>query len=120
MSTETLATVRWMSVTVALGVTAYTVANAIPFFQDLVALIGAVTVVPLTLLLLALYWRKEIASSPVDRIGLVETQCQRRLAVVRLDWIVFSLLFMVTATVGVLNSISQDWENHGGRPFECI
>ncbi|KAL7564725.1 hypothetical protein ACA910_010138 [Epithemia clementina (nom. ined.)] len=118
MSPETLATVRWMSLTAALGVTAYTVANAIPFFQDLVALIGAVTVVPLTLLLPALYWRKELQVPLWTVSGWWKPDSS-------VDWpsyglIVFSLVFMVTATAGVFDSISQDWENHGGRSFECI
>lgn len=133
MSPERQATIRWMSLTALMGITAYTVANAIPFFEDLVALIGAVTVVPLTLLLPALYWRKEL-QVPLFRLSsgggsgwswwcwcCGSWSSLRR---GRVDWpsytlLVYSVIFMVTATAGVLDSISQDWKNHSGKPFEC-
>jgi Transmembrane amino acid transporter protein len=95
--------VRWMVLTAVMAVTAYSVANAIPFFTDLVGLIGAVTSVPLTLLLPAIFWRKHL------RVPLwVPTASS--LASIALVY--FSLAFMVTATIGSLYSIRQDWLEH--------
>lgn len=102
-------TSRWMILTGAMGVMAYTVANAIPFFDDLVALIGAVTSVPLTLLLPALFWRQQghypLWKPTWDSLP---------------SWslLMYATLFMLTATVGSLWSISQDWASHG-PPFSC-
>lgn len=100
---------RWMSLTFLMALTAYTVANAIPFFKDLVALIGAVTSVPLTLLLPALFWRKYLGVPLVrptsDSLG-------------SFALVLFSTIFMVSATLGSLSSIRQDWANQKG-PFAC-
>mmetsp|Transcript_8903 Transcript_8903/g.20126 ORF Transcript_8903/g.20126 Transcript_8903/m.20126 type:complete len:468 (-) Transcript_8903:87-1490(-) len=108
---------RWMLLTLCMAATAYTVANAIPFFQDLVALIGAVTSVPLTLLMPAIFWRKQLQlpiwwPSKKWCFGIVE------------DWpsfglLAFSFVFMVVATTGVLDSIVQDWATQKGGPFSC-
>lgn len=100
---------RWMTLTGIIAVTAYLVANAIPFFKDLVALIGALTSVPLTLLLPAVLWRK-----------------YRAFPIWQPSWgslwsyalLVFSVTFMITATVGSVYSIQQDWL-HQGAPFSC-
>ena len=149
------AIIRWMILTVIMGVTAYTVANAIPFFDDLVALIGALTAVPLTLLLPALYWRK-VLHVPLfclwkgsftnclcgawswcwNTIGIGNSRssssggCGGTSSIgggsshKSADWpsfalVVYSVIFMATATAGVLATILQDWETHGGRPFQC-
>lgn len=100
-------TIRWMIWTTLLSVLAYTVANAIPFFSDLVSFIGAITSVPLTLLFPALFWRK---INGWALFGLT------------LDWscalTYFSLVFMITATAGSVYSIQKDWSHHGA-PFSC-
>ena len=102
-------TIRWLLLTGFLAVLAYTVANAIPFFDDLVALIGAITSVPLTLLLPALFWRKQghypLWTPTWDSLP---------------SWslLLYATLFMVTASVGSLWSIRQDWAFHGA-PFSC-
>ncbi|GAX29017.1 hypothetical protein FisN_7Hh392 [Fistulifera solaris] len=100
-------TIRWMIWTALIAVLSYTVANAIPFFSDLVSFIGAITSVPLTLLLPAVFWRK--------RNGLA-------LFGLSFDWscalTYFSLVFMITATAGSVYSIQQDWSKHGA-PFSC-
>ena len=49
---------RWALLTFLISSSSYLVANAIPFFKDLVALIGALTSVPLTLLLPAILHRR--------------------------------------------------------------
>ena len=100
---------RWMFITGCMALLSYTVANAIPFFDDLVALIGALTSVPLTLLLPALFWRKQghypLWQPTWDSIP---------------SWtlLMYATVFTVTATVGSLWSIRQDWALHGA-PFSC-
>jgi Transmembrane amino acid transporter protein len=98
---------RWLVLTTLLAITAYSVANAIPFFTDLIAFIGAISSVPLTLLFPALYWRKlqNVALwgfTPVASAALTY----------------FAILFAVVATVGSMDSIRQDWSTHG-PPFSC-
>jgi hypothetical protein len=98
---------RWWVLTTVLALTAYTVSNAIPFFTDLIALIGAISSVPLTLLFPALYWRKLQnvplwGPSPIASAALTY----------------FALFFAVLATVGSLDSIGLDWSAHG-PPFSC-
>jgi len=97
---------RWMSLTGVMAIAAYTVANAIPFFKDLVALIGAMTSVPLTLLLPALFWRKHLH---------VPLWTPTKDSIWSYALTVFSVIFLVTATIGSLYSIQQDW-SHEGAP----
>jgi hypothetical protein len=100
---------RWTILTGSMAVAAYTVANAIPFFDDLVALIGAMTSVPLTLLLPVLFWRKQW-SYPLWRPSADSLTSYALLA--------FAVVFMLTATLGSLYSIDRDWQTHG-PPFSC-
>jgi amino acid permease len=98
---------RWLILTPLVVVAAYTVAKAIPFFKDLVALIGSLTSVPLTPLLPALFWRKH-----------------RTVPLWKPTWdslysymlVLFAAIFMVAATVGSVYSIQQDWSTQGA-PF---
>jgi amino acid permease len=100
---------RWLILSSLMVVAAYTVANAIPFFQDLVALIGALTSVPLTLLLPAIFWRKYMA---------VPIWKPTHDSLYSYLLIVFAVVFMMSATVGSVYSIQQDWSTHG-PPFSC-
>jgi amino acid permease len=100
---------RWLILTCLMAAAAYTVANAIPFFQDLVALIGALTSVPLTLLLPAVFWRKHLA---------VPIWKPTHDSLYSYSLLVFAVVFMVAATVGSVYSIQQDWSAHG-PPFSC-
>jgi hypothetical protein len=100
---------RWLILTCVMAAAAYTVANAIPFFQDLVALIGALTSIPLTLLLPAVFWRKYMA---------VSIWKPTRDSLYSYLLLVFAVVFMVAATVGSVYSIQQDWSTHG-PPFAC-
>lgn len=105
------AATRWLVLTLIVAVSAYSVANAIPFFADLVALIGAVTSVPLTLLLPAMFWRKHL------RVPLfLPTTTRDTMGSISLTY--FAIAFMVAATIGSLYSIRQDWSEHG-PPFSC-
>lgn len=100
---------RWMFLTAVMAISAYTVANAVPFFKDLVALIGSLTSVPLTLLLPALFWRKNIGAT------IVWPSCE---SFPSYALVLYAGVFMVGATMGSLYSIDQDWSTHG-PPFSC-
>jgi hypothetical protein len=86
--------IRWMCLTGGLSVLAFVVANVVPFFKDLVALIGALTSVPLSLLLPAVYFLGSYSL------------------------LVFGCIFMAAALAGALSSIEMDWSNHRS-PFAC-
>jgi hypothetical protein len=92
-----------------MAVASYFVANAIPFFKDLVSLIGVITAVPLTLLLPALLWRKHLN---VPLFGF------KKSSLTSSGLTYFSIVFMVLATSGCIYSIQKDWSNHGA-PFSC-
>mmetsp|Transcript_54506 Transcript_54506/g.162868 ORF Transcript_54506/g.162868 Transcript_54506/m.162868 type:complete len:93 (-) Transcript_54506:524-802(-) len=87
-----------------------TVANAVPFFKDLVALIGALASVPLTLLLPAVFHHR------VLRLPMLKMAGRRDAASYLL--VLFALAFMVCGLVGVLDSIEMDWAKQG-LPFAC-
>ena len=90
-------------------------ANAIPFFDDLLALIGALTSAPLTLLLPALFYRRACARQPAAALerapaGLVRWGARALVGV--------ASLLMVFGTAGALVDIARHWR-HYGRPFDC-
>ena len=100
---------RWSILTLIMAVSSYLVANAVPFFKDLVALIGALTSVPLTLILPVIFHRK-VMEIPLwkptrDSLGSYAL-------------LVFSLAFLVAGLTGALGSIELDWSKHG-PPFSC-
>jgi hypothetical protein len=99
-----------MLLTGIMAATAFFVSNAIPFFKDLVAFIGSMTSVPLTLLLPAIFHRR------VHRVPicLPTTSSFGSYAL-----LLFSTFFMVTATFGSVYSILSDWEHHTGGFFSC-
>lgn len=92
-----------------MSVMAFVVSNAIPFFKDLVALIGALTSVPLTLLLPAVFYRRYLSVS----IWLPTRETLGSYAL-----LVFASVFMAVALAGSISSIETDWSKHGG-PFAC-
>ena len=101
---------RWALLTFLISSSSYLVANAIPFFKDLVALIGALTSVPLTLLLPAILHRR-VAGVPAFIL-----KSRHDLASYLL--VVFSLVFLLCGLFGALDSIELDWSKHG-PPFSC-
>jgi hypothetical protein len=101
---------RWMLLTGVMATSAFLVANAIPFFKDLVALIGALTSVPLTLLLPALFHR-QVLQVPIW-LPTMKTLTSYAL-------LVFAMAFMITALVGSIDSIGLDWEHRQGGFFAC-
>ena len=102
-------TIRWMCLSFILCVAAFMVANAVPFFKDLVALIGALTSVPLSLHLPAIFFRRYLQAP----IWFPTKQTLGSYAL-----LIFASVFMVAALAGSLSSIELDWANHGG-PFAC-
>lgn len=106
---EYKAATRWFCLTLLMAVSAYCVANAIPFFKDLVSLIGALTAVPLTLVMPALLWRRHLQ---IPLFGFTK-KCLTSSGLLN-----FSIVFMTLALLGCVYEIQQDWSNHGA-PFSC-
>eukprot|EP00529_Nitzschia_sp_RCC80_P013938 CAMPEP_0113510056 /NCGR_PEP_ID=MMETSP0014_2-20120614/37919_1 /TAXON_ID=2857 /ORGANISM="Nitzschia sp." /LENGTH=757 /DNA_ID=CAMNT_0000405955 /DNA_START=310 /DNA_END=2584 /DNA_ORIENTATION=- /assembly_acc=CAM_ASM_000159 len=105
---------RWMMITGITSASAFFVAMSIPFFKDLVAFIGALTSVPLTLLLPAIYDRK-VFGRPIWLPGF-DFSWQNIGSYLLL---VYATVFMVSAVAGSVYSIVSDWENHTGGFFSC-
>ena len=93
-----------------MAVTAFFVANAVPFFKDLVSLIGALTSIPLTLLLPALYHRK------VVEVPLWKPTWN---SIPSYTLLVYSVGFVILGLAGSIDSIGVDWENRTGGFFAC-
>lgn len=100
---------RWLCLTGVMSIMAFVVANAIPFFKDLVALIGALTSVPLSLVLPAVFYRHYIH---------VPIWCPTRATLGSYSLLVFACAFLGAALTGAVSSIEMDWEGVGG-PFSC-
>lgn len=105
-------TLRWATLTLLVGITAYFIANAVPFFKDLVALIGALTSVPLTLLLPGIYHRK------AQGLPLFCLDSGSIGDITSLSLIIFSCIFLICGVIGSISSIQADWADHG-PPFAC-
>jgi amino acid permease len=88
----------------------YLVSNAIPFFKDLVALIGALNTVPLTLTLPGVLYRwfgsLDLSGSPRSGQG-------------PLALMLYSVIFFVVGIIGAASSIESDWLHQGRGPFSC-
>ena len=96
-------TLRWATLTLLVGITAYFIANAVPFFKDLVALIGALTSVPLTLLLPGIYHRK------AQGLPLFCLDSGSIGDITSLSLIIFSCIFLICGVIGSISSIQADW-----------
>jgi len=101
---------KWMLLTGGMALSSYTIANAIPFFQDLVSLIGALTSVPLTLTLPALLYRYAIQRVSLWRPVVGSSSSYHLL--------MYSMVFLIIGLAGALFSIDRDWANQG-KPFSC-
>lgn len=101
---------KWMILTGCTALSSYTVANAVPFFQDLVSLIGALTSVPLTLSMPALLYRHAIQQVSLWRPVLGSSSSYSLL--------MYSAVFLGIGLTGALYSIDRDWANHG-KAFSC-
>lgn len=103
---------RWMLLTFGMSVSSYLVANAVPFFKDLVSLIGALTSIPLSLVLPAILFRKAIGLAIIFMTSMQEF-CRWSTAL-----LIFAIIFTVAGLLGAVRSIQLDWLHHG-RPFAC-
>lgn len=100
-ATTRFSRLRWAGLTFLVAAFSYSVANAVPFFKDLVSLIGALTSIPLTLLLPAVYHRRA-TKVPVSSNLLVEEPASGAL-------LIFSLIFTAVGVVGSIVSVVADW-----------
>ncbi|KAL7552176.1 hypothetical protein ACHAWF_015393 [Thalassiosira exigua] len=89
---------RWGLITAVVASSSYLVANAIPFFKDLVALCGA-----------AIFYRR------VQGVPLCFPTLHSKYS---FALVVFSAVFMVIGLIGAIGSIDVDWLNTSG-PFAC-
>lgn len=108
---------RWFFLTLAVAISSYLLSNAVPFFKDLVALIGALTSVPLTLFLPTLLYRK------FHGLRLLLPHCFKLPNHHETSWgsyalLLFSFAFFVVGLIGATYSINLDWSNQR-RPFAC-
>mmetsp|Transcript_14565 Transcript_14565/g.40165 ORF Transcript_14565/g.40165 Transcript_14565/m.40165 type:complete len:184 (-) Transcript_14565:448-999(-) len=101
---------RWLILTSGMVASTFLVANAIPFFKDLVSFTGALTDVPLNLLLPAIFHRK-ILRVPIWSPTWATMQSYSLLA--------FAVVFMVVAVSSSVYTIAMDWEEHQGGFFSC-
>jgi len=101
--------VRWFVITLMVSVSSYLVSNSVPFFKDLVALIGALTSVPLSLTLPAILWRR------ARSITLLLPSCKGTGSYLLL-W--YSFAFLAVGLIGALTEIDEDWLSQG-KPFAC-
>jgi len=104
--------VRWFGITLMVSVSSYLVSNSVPFFKDLVALIGALTSVPLSLTLPAILYRRarSIALFLPDFC-----RCRGNGSYLLL-W--YSFAFLAVGLIGALTEIDEDWLSQG-KPFAC-
>jgi len=94
---------RWALVTFALTCSAWLVANAVPFFADLVSLIGALTSAPLSFAVPPLLYRLAHPRAHTLGTGLL---------------LLFTAVVLVTGTAGSIANIVSHWEELK-QPFHC-
>lgn len=110
---------RWTVLTAIMASTAFFIANAVPFFKDLVAFIGALTSVPLTLLLPAIFYRRACEKVPVWYPPLTWKSLYTGRGWASYMLLVYSSIFMIAATLGSVYAILSDWNHHSGGFFSC-
>eukprot|EP00536_Pseudo-nitzschia_multiseries_P004179 jgi/Psemu1/295492/fgenesh1_pm.68_\ len=110
---------RWTALTAIMASAAFFIANAVPFFKDLVAFIGALTSVPITLLLPAIFYRRACEKVAVWFPPLTWEAITSYKSWGSYSLLVYSTIFMVLATLGSVYSILSDWEHHTGGFFSC-
>ena len=102
---------RWFAISFVVSLSSYIVSNAIPFFKDLVALIGALTSVPLSLTLPAILYRK----ARNMKLLLPDRYC---LSTDSYLLLLYSFVFLIIGLTGALSEIEEDWLSKG-KPFAC-
>lgn len=110
---------RWALLTFTTALLSYLIANAIPFFSDLVSLIGALTSVPLTLLLPAWFYRKMIG---IPSFSFGRHSYSSRNGCVNISsllLVTYSLVFVGAGILGSIYCIQSDWKNQRVA-FGCV
>ena len=97
---------HWALLTSAVTATAWLVANAVPFFSDLVGLIGGLTQAPLSLLLPTVFYRR-VARPLGHPHGLASALI-----------LAAASLLVLYGTSSALSKIGADWTSFG-QPFAC-
>ena len=129
-SSRSTGRLRWLLLTLIIAVSSYLVANGIPFFKDLVALIGAATTVPLTLTLppvLYQHWQQWTRLSNILRrradfsnSGVIQRTTTRNLECMSSSaLLLYSVVFLGIGLAGSLASVKRDWADSGRPPFSC-
>ena len=98
--------VHWAVLTTVVTAAAWLVANAVPFFSDLVGLIGGLTQAPLSLLLPTVLYRR--IARPLGPVHGVTT----------LLIVAAASLLVLYGTSSALSKIALDWTS-SGQPFAC-
>lgn len=98
--------VHWAVLTTVVTAAAWLVANAVPFFSDLVGLIGGLTQAPLSLLLPTVLYRR--IARPLGPVHGVTT----------LLIVAAASLLVLYGTSSALSKIALDWTSFG-QPFAC-
>lgn len=99
---------RWFCLTVTITCTAWLVANAVPFFADLVSLVGALASAPLAFAIPAALFAVSPAAKVYSNRASIEPHLHG----------VLTLLIQVAGTAGSVASIAHHWEHHHSA-FEC-
>jgi hypothetical protein len=101
---------RWILLTLGTCTTSFVIANAIPFFQDLTSLIGALTTIPLSLFLPAVLYRKFCNVS----LCYPSTSSWGSYVLMMLSGV-----FVLCGLIAAISSIQADWANQKA-PFSCM
>ena len=109
---------RWMIITGIVAMSAFFVANAIPFFQDIVSIIGSLTSVPMSLLLPAIFYRQVQFGTSSQNV-LWPTMAMTKDSIASYSLLVFATLFMTAGVIASIDSIFNDWNQHQGGFFSC-
>lgn len=110
---------RWTALTLIMATAAFFISNAVPFFKDLVAFCGALTSVPLTLLLPAVFYRRACEKVKVWYPPVNWKSWHPGKGWASYMLLIFSSIFMIAATLGSIYSILSDWKHHSGGFFSC-
>jgi amino acid permease len=103
-------TLQWFVLTVTFAVLAFVVANLVPFFLELVSLIGSMTLAPICYILPCLYYVR-CAAMRGFKLQVYERGCVLAL-------ILFGLLLLTAGTYSNVKNIVDTWKDNK-TPFSC-
>jgi len=103
-------TIQWFVLTITFVVLAFIMANLVPFFQELVSLIGSLTLAPICYILPCLYYLK-CATMRGFKLAIHEQ-------ITIWGLILFGLLLLTAGTYSNVKNIFDTWKNNK-QPFSC-